>query len=234
MKVIEDKNREELRVFATQELQSLFKTYTNSPLLFLTSGGSSFELLENLKIEHPRFSIGVLDERYSTDSSSNNFVTLFQSQFFKENEKQFLHVIDTRVQNGESLDEFSSRFDTLLKDWKEENSEGVIVATLGMGSDGHIAGIMPYPENAVIFEGLFNDPRRFVVGYDAESKNKYSLRATTNIPFLKEIDFAVGYITGDNKKEAFSRVIGQGTLHATPARVMHEMKNVTIFTDIEQ
>lgn len=233
MKILENKSQEELLKLATEELRSLFESNKNTPILFLTSGGSSLDILENLKVTHSHFSLGVLDERYDTDSNINNFAILSQTQFFKENEKQFVNIFDTRVREQETLDEFSGRFDRLLKDWISNNPDGVVIATIGMGSDGHIAGIMPFPENEVIFEGLFNDPRRYVVGYDAGDKNQYSQRVTTNLPFLKRVDFAVAYITGYKKKDAFSRVLAdEGKLSETPARVLHEMKQVIVFTDI--
>lgn len=233
MKIIAEQEKPRLIQQATQELENLLNENSHKHVLFLTSGGSSFDLLINLKI--PRnVSIGVLDERYSEDSMVNNFAQLKNTGFFKRSEKLFEQILDTSVHKEENLEQFASRFESLLKGWKAQFPKGVIIATVGMGPDGHVSGIMPYPENEVMFESLFNDPRNWVAGYDADDKNQYSKRATTTLPFLRDhIDYAVAYISGENKREALSRVLAEeGKLNETPARILHEMKNATLFTDM--
>lgn len=244
MKVIVEKDKIKLLEQATKELKNILSQ--DKHILFLTSGGSAFDLLKNLEISSRNISIGVLDERYSIDPAVNNFSQLQATEFFQKREKMFDKILDTKVLDGESLEDFADRFDSLLKKWKEQNPDGIIVSTMGMGADGHTSGIMPHPENELVFEGLFNDPRKWVVGYDAGDKNPYPERATTTLAFLKnEIDFAVVYVVGEGKKDALVRVMAEnGTLAETPARlamrsvagrparVFHEMKNVSLFTDI--
>ncbi len=231
MKTVVISDKAELIQRAQEELSMLLSK--NQPILLLLSGGSSFDLLENLTITNPNITVGILDERYSKDPAVNNFLQLQETPFFKTNKEKFKDIFDTSVQGEETLEEFAHRLDKFLKSWKEKNTDGIVVATLGMGPDGHTSGIMPFPENPVLFEGLFCDPRQCVVSYNAEGKNKYALRATTTIPFLKDVDYAVGYISGENKREAFERLMAEeGTLAETPSRVLHEMKDVVVFTDI--
>lgn len=226
MKIIENKDKSKLRQLATSELSSLIKKNNDKPILFLTSGGSSIELLENLQVDHPKLSIGVLDERYSTDPTANNFAQLLETSFYKENEKHIEKVLDTRVKDRETLEELSQRFEDLLKTWKENNPSGIIIATLGVGPDGHISGINPHADNT-----LFNNERSWVVGY--ESTLKPAFRVTTTFPFLRLIDYGVSFVTGENKKEAFTRILSdEGNISDTPGRILHEMRNVILFTDI--
>ena len=105
---------------------------------------------------------------------------------------------------------------------------------MGMGPDGHTAGIMPFPEDENRFDVLFQNSEKWVVGYDAEEKNQYPLRVTTTIPFLRMVDYALLYCVGENKKEALKRVLADGGVYAeTPARVIREMATTHIVTDIK-
>ena len=236
MKAIVVRDKDKLRTLATDSLQYFFQKNQGKPILFLTSGGSSFSLLKNLKISHKdNITIGVLDERYSLDVLVNNFSQLKETNFFKKYLKQFNGVIDTTVKEGESLEDFAERINIAFKNWKRNNARGIVVATIGMGSDGHISGIMPFPENEVVYEGLFNNPRNWVVGYDAGNKNQYRYRATTTLPFLRnEVDFAILYVTGEEKKQALGMFLADDRkTDDVPARVIHQMKDVLLFTDIE-
>lgn len=235
MKVFLGDKKDELAVFAKDAIEKIFTEHHNKHILFLTSGGSSFKLLDLLESLPCYISIGVLDERYSTDNEVNNFSQLVETQFYIRSEKLFEQIFNTTVQVGESLESFSCRFEALIRKWKSQFPEGIVVVTLGMGEDGHISGIMPFPENDVVFEGLFNDPRNWIVGYDAGNKNKYRYRVTTTLSFLRnEVDFAIAYITGEEKKHALGMFLAdEGKISSIPARVMHEMKNVILFTNIE-
>lgn len=217
------RSKEEARQKAVDTLNKLFSI--KEPILFLASGGSALELLEHLNIPE-NMTVSVLDERYSTDLLINNFSQL-------STKIQAVHVIDTRAQEGETLEQFAERFEQGLRSWKDENPNGKIVITQGMGPDGHTSGIMPYPENPELFETLFGDPKRWIVGYDATGKNEFPLRATTTLSFLRtQVDSSIAYITGENKKAALERVLAKdGSLAETPARIMREMKQVIMYTD---
>ncbi len=235
MKVFLGTKKDKVTVFAKEALYKIFTDHYNKHILFLASGGSSLRLLDALDNLPPYVSIGVLDERYSKDPKVNNFSQLTKTQFYIRSKKRFEQIFHTAVQANESLDSFSNRFEALTRGWKSQFPDGIVVATLGMGKDGHISGIMPFPEDNVVFEKLFNNSRNWVVGYDVGNKNPYRYRVTTTLPFLRnEVDFAVAYITGEEKKDALDMCLADdGKVNNIPARVMHDMKNVTVFTDIE-
>lgn len=218
MEVIWCKTKEETQKRAAEALNTVLKQYYGQPILFLSSGGSSLELLNGLSLgDH--MTISVLDERYGNDPSINNF------------SKLMTHVrdakfIDTRVKEGESLQELAQRFEKELRMWKEKNPSGKVIITQGVGSDGHTAGIMPYPENPELFKKLFDTPDHWVTGYDA--------RVTTTPSFLRHIvDHSLVYLVGEQKREALRKILAlEGTLWETPGRIIQEMKNVKLFTDI--
>lgn len=230
MKITVHNDNKTLLLQAAQELQSIFEQNNNQPILFLSSGGSSFEILNHIKSIPLNLSIGVVDERYSTDPQINNFSQLEQTDFYKNNEARFAQILDTKVQHEESLEEFTKRYEELLRNWEKANPNGIITATLGVGPDGHISGINP-EASLEAFNNIFDDESKWVVGY--ESSLTPSLRATTTFPFLRQIDYAVTLMTGENKKDALRKIKGkQGTLSETPGRILRELKQATIFTDI--
>ncbi|HLL60700.1 MAG TPA: 6-phosphogluconolactonase [Candidatus Nitrosocosmicus sp.] len=212
---------------------SLQRNKRNS-ILFLVSGGSALPLLDEIKSDFlgPHITISVLDERYSEDLSINNFAQLIQTNFYQSALEKECEFIDTRPKD-ETLEELAERFDASLKLWKKNNHQGVVIATQGIGPDGHTSGIMPFPEDPKAFHTLFEQEDIWVVGYDAGGKNQYPLRVTTTIPFLRnQIDEAIIYAGGGNKRAALENVFLNGQLSETPARVIKEMKHISLFTTV--
>lgn len=233
--VVRTRTKEEARAKAVLHLNMLLETHQHLPLLVLLSGGSSLQLLDALRAElfSSRVSVGMLDERFSSDPKVNNFAQLAETDFFSKMQERYAYFIDSRVQEGEELEGMAMRLQAALKNWKEEHPGGKVIITQGMGPDGHTSGMMPYPNDEETFRELFEDESRWVSGYDAAGKNEYALRVTATMPFLRLVDHSVACIMGKEKAAALSRVLTQeGSLAKTPARIMNEMKEVNIFTDI--
>lgn len=208
---------------AAATVVEMFKKYKDVPVLFLASGGSPLEILKYLPedIFDDRVTVGVSDERFSTDPTINNFAQIMSLPA--------THWIDTRPLQGESLQGCGQRFDAALKHWKQVNSAGKIVVTQGIGLDGHTAGMMP--------GCIFEDPHVWAVGYDAKEKNKYPLRVTTTMPFLRMVDDSIIYVCGEDKRKPLEETLRvtplRGGLSKIPARIIHEMKHAEIFTDVQ-
>ncbi len=243
MEIIREQTKEQAKIKAGLILQALLKQ-RRSPygvdygVLFLSSGGSSLELLESVNpaILDSFYTIAMLDERFSADEHVNNFAQLARTLFYRKATIQGVHWIDTRVREGEALEELEERFEGALRAWKTNNPLGRVVATFGMGPDGHIAGMMPYPEHPSRFSFLFENPSQWVISYDAtKEKSEFPLRATTTMTFLRTmVDCGVCTVTGQEKENAFERLLAlEGTLSETPARILREMKNISVVTDIE-
>lgn len=204
-------------------------------VLLLVSGGSAFKILDDVDILGlgSLVTIGVLDERYSTDSQVNNYQQLMRTSLFEKAGVSGCDFIDTRVEKDETQEGLGVRFEKKIRMWKEVNPTGQIVITQGMGPDGHTSGILPFPENPKRFEELFMDPEKWVSTYDADTKSPYPLRVTTTLPFLRRVDKSFLFVCGEEKRIALSLALAEnGSLPQIPARVIHEMSSVSIFTDI--
>lgn len=205
-------------------------------LLFL-SGGSALNILSGL--DESSFSdnvtLATLDERYSYDPMVNNMSQIMLTDFFTKVREQGANFIDSRVGELESLQDMANRINNEIIKWFDKNSGGKVVATVGIGPDGHIAGIMPFPENPEVFKSMFDDGNNnhMVVGYDADNRNQHPLRVTATFNLIRKIDVAVVHAAGDNKKDAIEKVLAkEGDLATTPARILREIEGkVFLFTD---
>jgi len=217
-------------------LENWLEHAQHTPLLFLVSGGSSLEVVQNISPEllGSHVTIGVLDERFSTDPSVNNYMQLQETRFAEYATDAGVSWIGSVPREGESLGVCAARLDATLKGWREENPTGLVIALMGMGSDGHTAGIFPYPENeAEEYAALF-EQSEWYIGHDVGDKHEYTLRMTVTNTFLKyEVDQALMYVSGDSKREMLAQVLDMyGARHEAPARIIHDMRNVTIVTNI--
>ena len=83
------------------------------------------------------------------------------------------------------------------------------------------------------FNKNFNDNNKIVIAYDATGKNQYTLRVTTTLSFLKDVDVSIVFVCGVDKTDALRKTLSSdGDISTTPARIINEMKEVFLFTDI--
>ncbi len=206
------------------------------PSLLLLSGGSSFDILAHIALPPSchDLTIGVADERFSQDPEVNNFLKLKSTIFYATAQARGASFIDTSVASGESLEHFAARYEAALKIWRRANPKAPIVATIGVGPDGHMLGIMPFPEDAKRFRELY-EGETWVIPFDASGKNQHTLRAATTATFLRnEVTASVAYIVGENKRKASESIFAsKGSVPETPGRLLLEMEEVRIFTDIQ-
>ncbi len=216
-------------------LNDMVKNRNGKPLLLLLSGGSSLELLEYITDEalEGGISIGMLDDRYSQDTNINSYLILNDGAFFERALNKGCTFMDSSVSEHESLELYAERYESYIKEWMLMYPDGIIRATVGIGPDGHTSGILPYPEDPHLFETLFNS-EKLIVGYNVGDKSPYKERMTSTCTLLKKCDQTLTYMSGEHKREALQRVVAeQGSLAETPGRIVRELKNETIYTDIE-
>jgi 6-phosphogluconolactonase/glucosamine-6-phosphate isomerase/deaminase len=221
---------------AKKKIQTILQKWHDSPILFLSSGGSCLPLLDAIdnSFQNQNITVGMIDERYTEESKNSNFSQVMETTWAKQASKAGVRFLSTRTKDSETLEKFSMRFKKQIQNWLEENPEGKVIATLGIGPDGHIAGILPFPKDPAAFEALF-EKEKMATGYATEkTKSEHTERVTVTLPFLREkVDEAVVFAAGENKKEALMETLSKpGTLAAIPARIIHQMKLVTLFTDI--
>jgi 6-phosphogluconolactonase/glucosamine-6-phosphate isomerase/deaminase len=222
---------------AHEALRDILKAEPSGPVLLLCSGGSALSILKQgvEPVSLSAFTLGVLDERYTFDQTVSNFTQLTHTQFFRTCTQNGAATIDPRPVEGDTLERAATRFDSALTDWHAQNPNGLVVATIGIGSDGHTAGVLPDPSHRDRFHERFVDTTRSVVGYEvAPEVNVHTERLTTTLAYLRNsIDRAIVYVVGTEKSLALQTLMAeQGSLATTPARILRDMRSVVIYTNI--
>ena len=221
----------EAKIRAGRALSALLEEYQSVPILLLLSGGSAFDILPYVSSEvlGEHLTVGVLDERCTQDEQKNNFLQLSETDFFEQLIWHDVSVIDTSMEPGETCEEMAERFDGALRTWQEAHPNGVLLATMGIGPDGHTAGILRVKDDAMF------DGDAWVVGYHVPLEvNPHTERVTTTYTFLREvIDAVVVYAVGEEKQKWICALEeDRDVLKTVPARIIKDMKHVQIFTDI--
>ena len=206
-------------------------------ILLLFSGGSALALINYLHSDllSSYHTISVLDERYSFDDDDWNFSKLEHSSLLAHATQNGVHLIDPRPHENETLEETAKRFDLALKHWHVIHRDGIVIATMGVGPEGHTAGILPIPENTPAFTKLFLDDKKCAVGYEVHpEKNPYTKRITTTITYLtRHVEHAIVFASGVPKRDILRSIVqGEGDVASVPAMVLQQMKRVDLYTDL--
>lgn len=219
---------------AAAYINDLLAVHIDKPILLLVAGGSATQVLNLIKPEYlgDHITVTVTDDRFTEDVEHNNFATMQITPFYDELIQVDAYCINTQLFGEENIETHRARFEKNLRDWQKDFPKGTIIGLFGMGADGHVAGIIPGVYSEEEFAKKFDD-KDYVAHVDATGKNDHPLRVTTTFPFMRLVNYPVFYITGEGKKDALTKALAkEGTLFETPARIMHEMKNAQIFTDI--
>lgn len=234
MEINRFKTKEEAQAAGGEALNNLLLENAKKPVLLMLSAGSAFEILDYVgeKALGENLTISVLDERFSIEADVNNFLSLQKLDFYSIALSKDVNFFGSLPRPGEKITDLAARFENNLKAWKKENPNGLIIATLGMGPDGHTAGIFPESDETKFANLMQSEP--WVVGYNVGNKHKYQDRVTTTVTFFKEIDFGIGFVCGEDKKAKFDELKKDGTsVNLLPALSWHNIKNLQIFTNIK-
>lgn len=216
---------------AADALSGLLNQYRDTTILLLLSGGSWLDVLDlvDVSVVGPHCTITVLDERFSVDETVNNFLQLTTRSFFKQAHARGCSFISTQVLEDDSPESLQLRWDFDLKKWYHENPGGVVLATVGIGSDGHIAGIFPG-----VAAASRDDENWTQTCYLPAQSNPYHERVSVTRYFLVHmITSVVVYAVGIDKKLIIEQIIQKHTIPKTlPVGILHDMKSVSFFTDV--
>lgn len=201
-------------------------------VLFLSSGGSALDALDHIdeSVISPELTIGMLDERFDPSNKVSNYMQLRKTAFYKRAVARGCRLIDTSTKKNQTLEGLADFYERELDAWRSLHPKGVVVATMGIGPDGHTAGIMPFPEDASRFQELFESPRS-IAYYDAGKKNPYSKRVTVTMTFLKKVDIVSAFIVGANKGPIFHELLECDDYREIPGCILKLLPHGTVHVD---
>jgi 6-phosphogluconolactonase/glucosamine-6-phosphate isomerase/deaminase len=188
-------------------------------VLWLTSGGSNIpstvQIMDNIPPgQSKNLSVSLADERYGEPGhSDSNWAQLMQSDF-KGKDAVLLPVLKP----GNSFEETIISYNKLVEKAFADND--VIVAQLGIGSDGHVAGILP------------NSPattaKTLVAGYEDPPLK----RLTLTFPALSRVTAAYVFAFGEPKRKALAELHDKALPPGKqPAQILNGLPEAYMYSD---
>jgi 6-phosphogluconolactonase/glucosamine-6-phosphate isomerase/deaminase len=215
---------------AGMALIALLIKYQNKPILLLLSGGSSLSLIDEVDTNFigKNVTLGIVDERCTKNEADRNFTKLAATDFFKSAIANGASVLSPNILPCSEAGNVATDWSSQLRNWFLTNPDGICIATLGIGPDGHIAGMFP-GEWPVDFFGS-----DLVVSYSVPKEvNPFTNRLTiTNTFLLEKVDHAIVYVVGQEKAPILKIIEEKSdSLEKIPAQILYQMKSTVLFTD---
>lgn len=218
MDIIVVDNKEE----GTLKAYNLLKNAVDDKTLLLLSGGTSPDSLYKLIAEkkHIKPAVAALvDERFGETNHAHSNERMVDtsglSDYFSEK-----NIAQYNILEGKSFEETVADYDHIIRFLFQHHDKKV--AIMGIGSDGHTAGIQPH---------FHFEEEKYVVGY--ESTLEYPLRITLTFEALKSVDMFIVLAFGESKKDMVKRLAHETDKNQFPAAFYKELsQKVYLITDV--
>jgi 6-phosphogluconolactonase len=187
-------------------------------VVWLLSGGSAItvavEAASLLADEGtPRLTVGLIDERYGKPGHTDSNWSQLEAAGFK------LEGIDLAPMiKGLDFIGTTKEYDKFIAQIAGQNSYKI--GLLGMGADGHTAGILPY--SPVI------DSNSFVGCYEAADYRRVTLTGKG----LRILDKAIVYAAGAAKRSAIENLTKSMPAAKQPAQLLKRIADVDVYNDV--
>jgi 6-phosphogluconolactonase/glucosamine-6-phosphate isomerase/deaminase len=216
---------------AGASLSRILAEMNATPLLLLLSGGSSLGILDHCQLpqDATHLSIGVLDERFGEAHADQNIERVKAHPFFTNAVLHGAQPLFPPSAPYANPTELAHAFERVLHDWVANCPSGKIVVTMGVGEDGHVAGLVPPLAIDERWSGAWVIPHEV-----SSTVNRFTKRVTVTAHFLlTKVDHALVYMTGEEKRQALETLLS-GKMHKEdfPAAVLGEMQHTQLFSDI--
>lgn len=206
---------------AAQALQQRIRQEldTGKRVLWLFSGGSNIPLTVQVMKGLPKeltehLVIMPIDERYGPVGHPDSNVQQLLDMGFDAKQGRLIPVL-----NGSPAEETAKHFAENLE--KYLSASDFAICQLGMGTDGHVSGILPHT-SAVTADGL----AFYYHGTDGRE------RITTTFQVLRRLNATYLFAYGDNKRQQLLDSRDKPlSLNEQPAQILKEMSDVTVYND---
>lgn len=203
-------------------LEFLLQTVSSDTLLLL-SGGTSPDLLYRLIAKSKSLkpgAVALVDERFGQPmhpNSNERMITETGLVGYLNNEGIPFYKI---LKEG-SMETATVQYEETIRNLFDKFPKKV--AIMGIGADGHTAGIKP---------GLDYDHAKLVVSYD-DKNGSFGKRITLTFDALSQIDEFIILVFGEEKREALEKMLQEQGQNKLPAVFYKKFPGkVIILTDI--
>jgi len=217
---------------AGEYITRILQQRATEDILLLCSGGSALSILDHIdtNIVTPMLTLGVVDERFTTEESGNNFLQLSRKPLFEAIFERGEGILSSQIMGRETFDQFYERIKKALQGYFENHTQAHVIGIFGIGEDGHTAGIFPKTENE--FSKVYRIDQ-IVVPVEDE-KNLYPERISITPKCIEEhIDEVILYAVGENKCNTVLTDMYNKNLHEhqIPALIPAAHPKSILFTD---
>ncbi len=212
MKILRVKDSKEGLNFAKE---TLYREVNQKTVLFMSGGKTPKPLYEEISKEKKLrcAAVAMTDDRYSMHFENSNEIMFKDSgiiSYFEKSNISFYPILKKGLNRSQTAREYDDTVRFLLGHFKKS------VAILGIGADGHIAGILP---GAKISEDLYVADFNFP---DAEFPERVSLTFTT----FSKFSLLIVLVFGEEKENALKLMVKKGSIEKIPARFLTQ-KNIS-------
>ena len=188
-------------------------------VLWLLSGGSAItvavgaaKLLSASDVS--MLSVGLIDERYGPPGHADSNWAQLQAAGFKLPGGQMIPVLD-----GSGIEQTTRKYNRFISSMF---NPGVYkIGLMGIGSDGHTAGLLPGSRAA--------ESTDFVVSYQGPDYRRITLSARG----IAGLDKAVVYASGKAKQIAIDNLAKEIPPSSQPAQLLKLIDDVDVYNDIK-
>lgn len=180
--------------------------------LFLSGGSTPKKLYEYFVTEATlkAGAVGQIDERFGAPSHKKSNELMISktglTKYFEDQNIRFYPMLESEKEIEDASRNYDEALRFIFKYFPKS------VGILGIGEDGHTAGIPAIPEIAKKME---DDQSSLVSFYEAE---KYGPRITMNFHGLGMLDLIIILVLGQEKREALANMFKEGEIEDCPAR----------------
>ncbi len=189
-------------------------------VLWLLSGGSnipaSVEVMDKISADlSQNLSVSLIDERFGKEGHPDSNWTKLLAAGFDIKKGQLLPPLQADLTFDQTVD----RYEKIIRDGRKNNQ--IIIAQLGIGDDGHVAGILPDSPAALERTDL-------ICGYQSQP----FLRLTTTFPALKSMDIVYAFAFGSNKQPALVDLQSKKISPIKqPAQILKQIPSAFVYSD---
>ena len=211
----------------------LYQQVDRKTALFLSGGKTPMPLYACLAKEQilKPASVGLIDERFGEVMHENSNEKMVKDSgllhYLEKIDAKFFPILQAGLQREQTAD----KYDQTVRDLFFHMPKNIGI--LGIGTDGHIAGIVPNRKDFI--DPLFAETKNhvFVSSFNDE-KGIYKERISLTFAGLSLLDFMLVFVFGADKKQALTQMFTTGPLEDIPARFFNmseASKKTLIITD---
>jgi 6-phosphogluconolactonase len=190
-------------------------------VLWLVTGGSAIGVaaLVSQKLngaDLANLSVTLTDERFVPPNSSDSNWKQLQDAGFSLPKGRLFPIL-----NNEEMDQTTQHYADILQ--KVLDEADYKIGLFGMGPDGHVAALFPgFPQvekEQLYATSLNNSPK------------PPPQRLTMTIPAIKELDEAIIFACGKEKKSALEKLNQSLDPYEQPAQILKTLPKLTVYND---